>query len=224
MDANAPNQERQHWVPLPYGETTQLVFLAQNEAVNAVAHQQGNNCQAAADQRSSIGSTGLRQNLGGVSRGSGSLDNLLLVRSSGGLVAGRGRAGGRAGGRVGGRAGGRVSIVALNILEDGGQGNPGIAFVIPVAVQQSLQGVELDMLALDKVSGIATVLVLPANQLLASGNLAIVQVVGQDGELVLSGEVVLRSSNIFLSAVLILDILDGDVLQLDIGLEVSVEV
>ena len=80
------------------------------------------------------------------------------------------------------------------------------------------------MLALDKVSGIATVLVLPANQLLASGNLAIVQVVGQDGELVLSGEVVLRSSNIFLSAVLILDILDGDVLQLDIGLEVSVEV
>ena len=40
---------------------------------NAVAHQQGNNCQAAADQRSSIGSTGLRQNLGGVSRGSGSL-------------------------------------------------------------------------------------------------------------------------------------------------------
>ena len=80
------------------------------------------------------------------------------------------------------------------------------------------------MLALDKVSGIATVLVLPANQLLASGNLAVVQVVGQDGELVLSGEVVLRSSNIFLSAVLILDILDGDVLQLDIGLEVSVEV
>ncbi len=151
---------------------------------------------------------------------SGSLDNLLLVRSSGGLVAGRGRAGGR----VGGRAGGRVSIVALNILEDGGQGNPGIAFVIPVAVQQSLQGVELDMLALDKVSGIATVLVLPANQLLASGNLAIVQVVGQDGELVLSGEVARRSSNIFLSAVLILDILDGDVLQLDIGLEVSVEV
>lgn len=220
MDANAPNQERQHWVPLPYGETTHLVFLAQNEAVNAVAHQQGNNCQAAADQRSSIGSTGLRQNLGGVSRGSGSLDNLLLVRSSGGLVAGRGRVGGRAGGR----AGGRVSILALNILEDGGQGNPGIAFVIPVAVQQSLQGVELDMLALDKVSGIATVLVLPANQLLASGNLAIVQVVGQDGELVLSGEVVLRSSNIFLSAVLILDILDGDVLQLDIGLEVSVEV
>ena len=88
MDANAPNQERQHWVPLPYGETTHLVFLAQNEAVNAVAHQQGNNCQAAADQRSSIGSTGLRQNLGGVSRGSGSLDNLLLVRSSGGLIAG----------------------------------------------------------------------------------------------------------------------------------------
>ena len=80
------------------------------------------------------------------------------------------------------------------------------------------------MLALDKVSGLATVLVLPANQLLASGNLAVVQVVGQDGELVLSGEVVLRSSNIFLSAVLILDILDGDVLQLDIGLEVSVEV
>ena len=70
------------------------------------------------------------------------------------------------------------------------------------------------MLALNKVGGVATVLVLPANQLFASGNLAIVQAVGQDGELVLSGEVVLRSSNIFLGAVLILDILDGDVLQL----------
>ena len=79
------------------------------------------------------------------------------------------------------------------------------------------------MLALDKVGGVATVLVLPANQLLASGNLAIVQVVGQDGELVLSGEVVLRSSNIFLNAVLILDILDGDVLQLDLSLVLSVE-
>lgn len=145
MDANAPNQERQHWVPLPYGETTQLVFLAQNEAVNAVAHQQGNNCQAAADQRSSIGSTGLRQNLGGVSRGSGSLDDLLLAGRSVGRVAGR-----SVGRIAGGRAGGRVAIVALNILEDGGQGNPGIAFVIPVAVQQSLQGVKLDMLALDK--------------------------------------------------------------------------
>ena len=203
-----------------YGETTQLVFLAQNEAVNAVAHQQGNNCQAAADQRSSIGSTGLRQNLGGVSRGSGSLDDLLLVRSSGGLVAGRGRAGGR----VGGRAGGRVAIVALNILEDGGQGNPALPSLSQLPFSRAFRVFELDMLALDKVSGIATVLVLPANQLLASGNLAIVQVVGQDGELVLSGEVVLRSSNIFLSAVLILDILDGDVLQLDIGLEVSVEV
>ena len=128
MDANAPNQERQHWVPLPYGETTQLVFLAQNEAVNAVAHQQGNNCQAAADQRSSIGSTGLRQNLGGVSRGSGSLDDLLLVRSSGGLVAGRGRA---AGVVVGRRAagGGIILLVVGLLLEDGrstGQGQVAI--------------------------------------------------------------------------------------------------